>query len=94
MSSPSRSQSEATLSLGRAGRAFELLAKLNQRVVISLYYEVDKMHIIPWAEQDENEERDSNDIQEDTLPPPDGGFVAWLQVFGCFWIWFNTWYRF
>lgn len=23
--------------------------------------------------------------------PPDGGIVAWTQVFGCFWIWFNTW---
>jgi len=23
---------------------------------------------------------------------PDGGLVAWLQVLGCFFLWFNSWY--
>ncbi len=25
-------------------------------------------------------------------PPPDGGLQAWLQVLGCFFCWFNSWY--
>lgn len=24
--------------------------------------------------------------------PPEGGRVAWLQVFGSFFLWMNTWY--
>jgi hypothetical protein len=23
---------------------------------------------------------------------PDGGLVAWLQVLGCFFLWWNAWY--
>lgn len=23
---------------------------------------------------------------------PDGGSMAWLQVFGAFFVWFNSWY--
>lgn len=23
--------------------------------------------------------------------PPNGGLTAWLQVFGAFWVYFNTW---
>ena len=25
--------------------------------------------------------------------PPDGGLIAWLQVLGCFFCWFNSWYE-
>jgi hypothetical protein len=25
---------------------------------------------------------------------PDGGLTAWLQVLGCFFLWFNSWYAF
>lgn len=24
-------------------------------------------------------------------PPPNGGLLAWLQVFGSFFLWFSTW---
>lgn len=29
------------------------------------------------------------DTKEDATM--DGGLQAWMQVFGAFWIWFNTW---
>lgn len=27
----------------------------------------------------------------DMPKPPNGGLTAWLQVFGAFWVYFNTW---
>lgn len=30
--------------------------------------------------------------QEDTDDIPNGGTIAWLQVLGSFFLWFNTWY--
>ena len=29
---------------------------------------------------------------EDPGPPPNGGFQAWLQVLGSFFLFFNSWY--
>ena len=41
------------------------------------------------AAQEDKEERDK--LPEPTADPaPDGGLTAWLQVFGSFWAWFNT----
>lgn len=41
-----------------------------------------------------NPEQTKNSAPSTSLPelppPPDGGFEAWLQVFGSFWAWFNT----
>lgn len=32
--------------------------------------------------------------QSKHLDFPDGGLTAWLQVLGCFFLWFNSWYLF
>jgi hypothetical protein len=29
---------------------------------------------------------------DSAIKVPDGGLQAWLQVVGCFFCWFNTWY--
>jgi hypothetical protein len=37
---------------------------------------------------------DSSDLEDGPSNPhdiPNGGFVAWLQVLGAFFLWFNTW---
>ena len=42
----------------------------------------------------ESEESDREKLVEKASgpgPPPDGGFVAWLQVLGAFFLNFNTW---
>ena len=34
----------------------------------------------------------SDDSSDDPGPPPNGGFRAWLQVTGSFFLFFNCWY--
>lgn len=48
--------------------------------------------------QSNDEDPEKTNLQEQQLPkqasatepPPDGGSVAWVQVFASFWLWFNT----
>jgi hypothetical protein len=60
----------------------------------SPYHDVLKVVVQP-AEMNENVSKEVA-IEEDavSLPPPpfkDGGLRAWLQVVGCFLVFFNVW---
>lgn len=36
--------------------------------------------------------RDSHiEKQDESSQPPNGGLLAWLQILGSFFLWFNTW---
>ena len=35
---------------------------------------------------------DTQDADDDPGPPPNGGWLAWLQVLGSFFLFFNSWY--
>jgi len=35
----------------------------------------------------------NNVPQSQASSPDDGGVTAWLQVLGCFFCWFNSWYN-
>lgn len=44
-------------------------------------------------EEKDSEQSKRPDPSLDPGPPPDGGFKAWLQVLGAFFLNFNTWYQ-
>ena len=42
------------------------------------------------SEEEKGRELSKPGAEQVLSPPPDGGITAWAQVFGSFWIWFNT----
>lgn len=40
---------------------------------------------------DQKPEDLSSVTQRDVNPVLDHGYQAWAQIFGAFWLWFNTW---
>jgi hypothetical protein len=57
---------------------------------------VDKEEVLQKPESEEPEPEESVPVEaadrsEASLPPPNGGWKAWLQVFGAHLLFFNSW---
>jgi len=58
----------------------------------SQFSTVDLADSTPCSSRNSIIEKQEDDSTADAVDIPNGGLVAWLQVLGAFFLWFNTWY--